>query len=135
MSYGVAAALQSALFQRLSTDAALSALVGGDIYDAIPPGQIPALYVHLGPERVRDASDVLDGGATHDFTVAVVTNKAGFADAKTAAGAISDALVDADLTLSRGRLVGLRFVKAQAKRDGAERRRIDLTFRARVEDS
>lgn len=49
--------------------------------------------------------------------------------------AISDALIDAQLVLGRGRLVGLRFVKAQARRrDEGRVRRIDLTFRARVED-
>ena len=35
----VAAALQEAVYQRLSGDAALAALVGGAIYDALPPGR------------------------------------------------------------------------------------------------
>ncbi len=47
---------------------------------------------------------------------------------------ISDALVDATLVLARGKLIGLRFVKAKARRvDTASTRRIDITFRARVE--
>jgi hypothetical protein len=49
--------------------------------------------------------------------------------------AVSDALVGASLTLSRGVLVSLLFVKANARRiDEGDTRRIDMTFRARVQD-
>lgn len=135
MSYGVAAALQAAIYQRLSGDAALTDLVGEAIYDVVPGGQLPATYVSLGPEDVRDASDKSGAGALHLFTVTVVSNEAGFAQAKAAAGAISDALTGAPLTLSRGRLVGLWFDRARARRVGAkDQRRIDLRFSARVQD-
>ncbi len=135
MSYGVSAALQGAVYQTLVADVDLAALVGTDIYDAVPSGSVPALYVALGPEIVKDRSDKTGTGAMHQFTVSVVTEAAGFATAKTAAGAVSDALVDADLTLDRGHLVGLHFVRAKAMRVGtADERRIDLTFRALVQD-
>ena len=136
MSYGVSAALQSAVYQALIGDSALGALVGTDIYDAIPSGTVPSLYVALGPELAKDRSDKTGAGAEHEFTVSVVTDSAGFASAKTAAAAVSDVLVDADLTLSRGSLVSLNFYRAKAIRVGtADERRIDLTFRARVQDS
>jgi len=136
MSYGVAPALQAAVYQRLAADAALAALVGPAIYDALPPGILPPLYVVIGPEVVRDRSDMTGHGAEHDFTVSVVTEAAGFASAKAAAAAVSDALVDAPLTLSRGQLVGLAFWRAQAARVGAgDQRQINLTFRARVDDA
>lgn len=135
MSYAVAAALQSAVFARLTQDAALSGLVAGAVYDALPPGPLPPLYVALGPEVVRDRSDQTGAGAEHDFTVSVVTDAAGFIAAKAAAVAVSDALVDAPLALSRGRLVGLTFLRAAAARvAGGTRRQINLSFRARVED-
>ena len=135
MSYGVSSALQGAVYQRLQADAALAALVGGDIFDAAPPGVVPTIYVSLGPEDVRDRSDKTGRGADHDFTVSVVTTAAGFQSAKDAAAAVSDALVDAPLVLSRGSLVSLNFVRARAKRvQDADVRRIDLRFRARVED-
>lgn len=52
--------------------------------------------------------------------------------AKTVAGEVSDARVDAPLTLT-GSLVGLHFLRATAKRlNTGDARRIDLTFRARV---
>ncbi len=134
MSYGVAAALQAAVYQKLLADAALGALVGGAVYDAVPPGTTTGTYVSLGPEDVLDASDKTGDGATHDFVISVITDEAGFALAKAVAAAVSDALVDADLVLSRGSLVGLWFLRAQARRvETAETRRIDLTFRARVE--
>ncbi|MCA0044701.1 DUF3168 domain-containing protein [Celeribacter litoreus] len=136
MSYGVGAALQAAVFQSLSADATLGALVGTAIYDAAPSGTVPSLYVSLGPEDVTDASDVTGFGARHDFTVSVVSDAAGFLTAKQVAAAISDVLVDAPLTLSRGRLIGLYFVSAKARRvQDSEVRRIDLKFRARVEDN
>lgn len=135
MSYGVAAALQGAVFQALSDDAALGALVGTDIYDALPSGTVPPLYVALGPEIVRDRSDKTGAGAEHEFTVSIVTNAAGFSVAKQAASAVSDVLVDAPLVLARGSLVALNFFRAKAVRVGtADERRIDLTFKARVED-
>ncbi|MHC0053108.1 DUF3168 domain-containing protein [Actibacterium sp. D379-3] len=135
MSYGAAAALQAAVYQRLVADAALAAIVGGAIYDAVPPGDLPATYVSIGPEDARDRSDKTGAGALHIFTISVVSNIAGFAQAKAVAAAVSDALNDAPLVLSRGTLVGLSFDRARARRvRNGDVRRIDLTFRARVDD-
>lgn len=135
MSYGAAAALQAAIYQRLAGDAALDALVNGAVHDALPPGPLPPLYVSLGPEDARDRSDKTGAGALHKFTVSVVSGTAGFGAAKAVAAAVSDALTDADLTLARGALVSLTFDRARARREGdGNIRRIDLTFRARVDD-
>jgi hypothetical protein len=135
MSYGTAAALQAAVFQRLAGDPAVAALVGTAIYDVVPAGQVPGTYVSLGPEEVRDRSDKTARGSDHTFTVSVVTDVAGFQLAKTVAGAISDALDGPVPALARGRIVSLQFLRARALRVAAARnRRIDLTFRARVED-
>lgn len=135
MSYGVASALQAAIFQRLSGDPALGALVGDSVYDSVPPGDTTGTYVAIGPEEVRDASTKTGRGASHEVSVSVVTDEAGFAAAKVVAGAVSDALSGASLVLARGRLVGIWFQRAFARRDGdGTRRRIDLIFRARTED-
>jgi len=135
MSYGAASALQEAVFARLVADATLAGLVGGAIYDAPPTGELPVTYVSLGAEDVRDRSDMTGRGARHDFTISVISDAAGFAQAKAAASAVSDALVDAPLTLARGHLVSLNFLRATARRvDTGRTRRIDLRFRARVED-
>lgn len=135
MSYAVSSALQSAVYAALTADAGLTALIGEALYDALPTGALPDLYVTLGPETVRDASSASGAGAWHQFTVSVVTRNAGFQTAKEAAGAVCDVLNDANLTLTRGCLVGMQFFKARAVRQTNGNRRIDLTFRARVDDT
>ncbi|WP_270730773.1 DUF3168 domain-containing protein [Shimia sp. Alg240-R146] len=135
MSYGAAQALQQAIFERLSTDVGVIAEVGTAVYDAVPQGNLPNLYVSLGQETALDRSDKDSAGIEHRFVISVIADQAGYAGAKSAAGAICDALVDADLALSRGRLVYLNFDRAVARKDtSANLRRIDLRFRARIED-
>lgn len=131
MSYAAAAALQSAVFNALSAAPALAQV---QIVDAIPPGGGLGTFVLLGPEEVLDASDKSGGGAEHRFTVSVISDAAGFLAAKSVAAEISQALVDATPAMAVGRVVGIRFLKAVAKRlDDGDVRRIDLTFRARIE--
>ncbi|WP_299693200.1 DUF3168 domain-containing protein [uncultured Tateyamaria sp.] len=135
MSYAMSAALQEAVFTALSAHGDLHGAVGTAIFDAMPSGAVPTLYVALGPEQVRIADDKTGSGAEHVFVVSVVTEAPGFASAKTAAGLVCDALHEAPLVLSRGRLVSLRFRSAKAaKIEKGTGRKIDLTFRARVED-
>lgn len=135
MSYGVSAALQAAIYAALTSNTALTDLVGQAIYDAVPAGDVPDLYVRFGSETVREASDGSGAGAAHSLTISVITTNPGFASAKAAAAAVSDALHDAPLTLGRGRLVSLRFERAAAQRiDAGSGRQIDLRFRARVQD-
>lgn len=136
MSYGASLALQQAIFQRLSADSALASLVGTAIYDAVPPGIIPGTFVALGGEDVREAADKTGRGAMHEVTVSVISDAAGFTSAKEAAAVVSDALNDAPLILARGHLVSLTFHRARARRvQDADIRRIDLKFRARIDDN
>lgn len=136
MSYALSAPLQAAVYARLAADPALAAIVGGHVYDAVPTGTVPPLYVALGPERARDRSDGTGTGARHDITVSVVTAAAGFAEAKAAAGAISDALHGATPALARGRVISITFRRARAAREQAGAlRRIDLTFRVLTDDA
>ncbi len=135
MSYGAAEALQQAVYATLSADAGVVAEVGSAIYDAVPSGAVPDLYVSLGRETVLDRSDKGGQGAEHRFEVSVIADQAGYARAK-AAVAVCDALVGADLMLARGTLVYLNFDRASARKDtSANLRRIDLRFRARIEDT
>lgn len=136
MSYAVAAALQAAVYARLTADAALRALIGTAVYDAVPPGTPPGTFVVVGPEEALDRSDASGRGAEHRLRISVVSAAAGFQTAKEVASAVSDAMLSLPMpTLGRGRVVGLWFHRAVAARvaqGGA--RRIDLTFRVRVED-
>ncbi|WP_299962042.1 DUF3168 domain-containing protein [uncultured Roseobacter sp.] len=135
MSYAMSGALQAALYDALIADETLGGLVGAQIYDAIPTGALPETYVSLGREQARDASDQTGDGALHTVEVLVITTQPGFAGAKAVAAAVSDALHDADLALARGRLVFLRFQRAEARRiERNSTREIRMRFRARVED-
>jgi len=130
MSYGAAPALQTAVFQRLSAWPVLS---GVAIYDAVPPN-VTGTFVLIGPEEARDQSDKSGAGAEHQMVISVITDATGFLSIKTIASDISDALIGAPLTLSRGALVSLFFLRASARRiEEGETRRIDLTFRARIQ--
>ncbi len=132
MSYGAAAALQSAVYARLTS---APALAGVSVVDAIPSGGGTGTFVLIGPEDVIDQSDKTGSGAEHRLTVAVISDATGFQGAKDVAVAVSDALVDAPLVLTRGHLVSLRFLRAKAVRlDEGGHRRIDLSFRARIAD-
>lgn len=135
MSYGAGAALQAAVFQRLVGDVVLNTLVDGAIFDEMPAGAVPPVYVTLGAETVVDRSDRDGGAAEHRFVISVFSDAGGFTKAKSAGVAISDALMGAALLLARGRVVLLSFDRAVARRDTKDNlRRLDLRFRARVED-
>ena len=135
MSYGTAGALQAAVFQLLAADAGVTALVGAGVHDEMPPGPVSGTFISLGEGETRDLSDKTGGIAEHRIGVSVISDAEGFAEAQAAAGAVSDALVDAAPPLSRGRVVSFGFLKARARRVRAgQLRRIDLTFRAIVED-
>ena len=130
MSYAAAPALQQAVFQHLTN---WPALAGVAIYDAVPPN-VTGTFVLIGPEEARDQSDKTGAGAEHQMVISVITDATGFLSIKTIAADISDALINAALTLSQGQLISLLFLRASARRiEEGETRRIDLTFRARVQ--
>lgn len=127
MSYATAAALQSAIYARLS------GVLEVPVLDAAPDGT-EGTWVLIGPEDVRDRSDKTGAGAEHRLTLSVVSDAEGFQTAKSVAGVICDALV-LPMEMTRGRIAGLWFNRAVARRlDAGRTRRIDLTFHARVED-
>lgn len=138
MSYAYSEALQVAIYTALSADSTLAGLVGGAIYDAPLPGNpadLPETYLLIGEERVKDNSSKTHAGALHDLTIQVITREEGFRAAKAAAAAACAALDDADLALSAGHLVALRFHSARVDRNTSRApRRISLRFQAFVEE-
>ncbi|MDP5305654.1 DUF3168 domain-containing protein [Paracoccus spongiarum] len=137
MSYGAGVALQTAVYQHLRADAALADLVGDAIFDAMPVQAPVGVYVSLGPEEARDAGDMTGRGSQHDFVVSVLSGSdesAGFSAVKAAAVAVTDALEGGAMSLDRGHLAGLWFLRAKARRiENGAARRVDLTFRARID--
>ena len=137
MSYAATAALQAAVYGALRDSDALADLVGDAIYDAMPVAAPPGTYVSLGPEEVKDAGDMTAAGASHDFVVSVLsgTDEAnGFGAVKAVAVVVSDVLETTGITLDRGPLAGLWFLRARARRaENGAGRRVDMTFRARID--
>lgn len=134
MTYGLSAGLQQAIYAHLRADAGLTALLGDALFDAMPTGALPPIYAVLGAEEVLDRSDASGAAARHRFSISVFTSSAGFAAAKELGGAISDALAEPSLTLTRGRLVGIWFERATAQRLDDGGRSISMRFTAHLED-
>lgn len=137
MTYAASVALQTAVYQHLRADPSLYELVGDAIFDALPVEAPAGVFVSLGPEDVRDAGDVTAAGSRHDFIVSVLSGAdrgTGFAAVKAAAAAVAEALDQAQLALSKGQLTALWFLSARARRvENGAARRVDLTFRARID--
>ena len=137
MSYAMSAALQAAVFTVLSDNMALAALVEGifgspSAGDGVTPF---GTYITLGDEVAKDRSSGTHKGTTLDFEINIHSDFAGFSAAKAVAAEVVDTLAWADLVLTRGRLVNLKFLKSRARRGVApETRRIALVFRAILDD-
>ncbi|WP_299818573.1 DUF3168 domain-containing protein [uncultured Jannaschia sp.] len=134
MTYAISEALQLAVYQNLATNPVIAQLTGGAIFDSVPD-PAPDLFIAMGPEKVRSRADSYGASVIHEFRVSIVTRRQGFRAAKAMAAKVSDSLIEAEFSLSRGTLVSLSFLRAEAKRDEGEgTRRIDLWFRARLDD-
>lgn len=138
MSYQFATGLQAAIYAALTSNPVLTGLVGAAIHDApLDFGSgtdVPPDYVMFGEESVRPNDTQTSSGAIHDFEIVVNSARDGFDTAKRIAAVICDTLVDRDLALEHGRVVGLRFRSARATRAAAPvKRRIALRFRAVVD--
>lgn len=137
MSYAASAALQSAVYQTLRADAALRAIIGDALFDAMPVSAPGGVHVALGPETMRDASDGSAAGSDHEFVISVVSGSdqgAGFAVVKLAAAAVEAALESGAMALETGKLVGMWLLRARARRTEKNvARQVDLTFRARID--
>ena len=112
-------ALQQALYSAITSNAQLLALLGGArIYDDVP--QTAAFpYLALGQSTLRDwSSGGGDGdGDEHALTFHVWSRAAGRRETHEIMSALKSALHDAALTLSGHRLVNLRHVLSEARRE------------------
>lgn len=129
-------ALQKALLARLAGDAALSALLGGPRIHAEPPRAAEPPYVGLSESRTNDWSTVSDRGHEHLFTLSVWSRQPGIREALAVAGRIEELLEDADLALEGHRLVNLRLLSQEFRREGRDgTRRVALRLRAVTEEA
>lgn len=110
-------ALQQAIFQKLSSDAATIAALGGTrIYDDVPTrAEFP--FLTFGQSTERDWSTGTDSGQEHLVTLHVWSRGRGRKEAETAIAAAREALHDQVLNLAGHRLINLRHEFSEARRD------------------
>ncbi len=114
--------LQIAIVARLKGYQPLTALIGNRVYDHVPrdgTGKVTAdfPYVSFGPEQVLP--DGWDCGNASEIVIQLDawSRAVGFPEVKKIAGAVRDALDDADLPLADSALVSLEFDGRRVMRD------------------
>jgi hypothetical protein len=116
MSSGTAA-LRAAIHAALSSDIALTTLLGASrVYDEPPPSPVFP-YVTLGEARVTDYSAGSERGEEHQLTLHGWSRQGGHREAHLVTGAVMDALEDAPLSLAGHHLVNFRFALADVRRE------------------
>jgi hypothetical protein len=134
MSLSPAIALRKAIRARLSGDAALVAVLGGaKVYDEAPPGVEPP-YVLFAETQIRDWSTSEARGAEQLFVISAISTQRGASEALGVAERLVDLLDEAPLALQDHRLVDLRHLASETRREQNGRfARVNLRFRATTE--
>ena len=127
-------ALRKAIRLQLTGDAALVAKLGGpNVFDEAPREAIPP-YVAFGDSSLRDLSTSTDRSAEQFAVLNVWSLQRGLREALDIADRVAALLDDAALALDGHRLVNLRLVALETKREGNGRfARASLRFRAVTE--
>jgi Protein of unknown function (DUF3168) len=110
-------ALQQAIFSKLTSQGALTALLGGPkIYDDTPqPVAFP--YITFGHSTLRDASTSVASGDEHMLTLHVWSRAHGRKQTQSIIELLRVALHDQPLTLTDHLLVNLRHEYSDCRRD------------------
>jgi hypothetical protein len=134
MSASPIIALRKAIRAELLADPTLLAALGGaKIFDEAPRNADPP-YILFAETQMRDWSAEASRGAEQFLTLAVVTTQRGLGVALGIAQQITDTLDEAPLALDGHRLIDLRFLSMDAKRDQSGRfARVAILFRATSE--
>lgn len=111
-------ALQRAIYAALSNDIVIKMQLGDPprVYDDAPKGAaLP--YVIVGEGQARPLAGV-DGAFEHDITLSIVSRHAGRMEVRQLIDALYDSLHETSFPIAGHRLVGIRFVFADAIRRG-----------------
>jgi predicted oxidoreductase len=135
MSTSSVTALRTAIHVKLAGASALVTTLGGTkIFDEAPRNIDPP-YLTFSDTQVRDWSASLSRGAEHLFVIAVWSAERGTKEAIEIGNSVIGLLDDAMLDLDGYKLVNLRFVQFETKREANGRfARVNLRFRATTED-
>jgi hypothetical protein len=132
MSLSAVLALRKAMRARLAADPELTSRVTG-FFDEAPAGAVHP-YVAFGDAQARDWSALLSPGVEQFIVLHVWTTQRGLAGALAIAQRLKAALDEAPLAVEGHRLVDLRFLSLETRRDNAGRfARASLRFRATLE--
>jgi Protein of unknown function (DUF3168) len=108
--------LQGEILKRLKADAAVTALVNGRIYDAVPQGAAFP-YVSFGPcDATADDAECIDGLDIFQ-QIDCWSRGVGYPEVKKIADAVRSCLDDAPLPLPTNGLVFLEHRQTQTRRD------------------
>lgn len=133
MSASPVVALRTAIRAYLLADAGFAAALGDKLYDEAPHGLEPP-YALFADAQSRDWSADLSPGAEQLFTIGVTSTMRGLSEALELAQRIANLLNEAPLTLQGHRLIDLRFLSMETRREQNGRfARINLRFRATTE--
>ncbi|MCJ8053357.1 DUF3168 domain-containing protein [Shinella curvata] len=129
-----AGALQKAIYERLSGDTALTALLGGNaVTDRRLDAPVAPLVVVAGIVS-SDHSTATEPGEEHMVTLDIWSDAAGHRQAQAIAAAVRSLLHDAALVLAGYRLVLLFHRETRLSRDGKTRfHHAEMQFRAVTE--
>ncbi|MCQ0989606.1 DUF3168 domain-containing protein [Jiella marina] len=111
------AELQETIFSTLTSDPALTALLGGPKVFDRRPERASFPYLTFGRTAVVDWSTGTEDGAEHILTLHVWAKGGGKAETYEIMDKISERLNDAHLTLEGHQLVNLRLQFAEARRE------------------
>jgi hypothetical protein len=133
MSVSPVVALRKAIRAYLLADAGFAAAFGQKLYDEAPHGTEPP-YALFGEAQLRDWSADLSPGAEQLFTIGVTSTTRGLSEALELAQRIADLIDESPLNLQDHRLIDLRFLSMETRRDQNGRfARVNLRFRATTE--
>jgi predicted oxidoreductase len=135
MSTSSVTALRKAIHVKLAGASALVTALGGTkIFDEAPRNVDPP-YLTFADTQLRDWSSSLSRGAEHLFVIAVWSAERGTREAIEIGNSVIGLLDDAMLDLDGYKLVNLRFVQFETKREANGRfARVNLRFRATTEE-
>ena len=134
MSGSAVAALRKAIRVALTADAILVGKLGEPrIYDeALRGGQPP--YITFGDATMRDWSTGSDVGSEQFAVINVWSTQRGLREALDLSGDVQRILHDASFTLDGHRLVDIRFISGESRRESSGRfAKVSLRFRAVTE--
>jgi hypothetical protein len=134
MSASPVVALRKAIRAHLIADAALVAALGGPKFFDEAPRSAEAPYALFAETQMRDWSADQSRGAEQFLALAIVSTQRGLSAALGVAQKLVDLLDEAPLSLDGHRLIDLRFVSLETRRDQSGRFAcVTLRFRATTE--